>query len=422
VIKILQSILATISKLGLTLVCALMVYLVAILGLVGVAYFYTPSLVQVLKFDQPEGLVVKTLDNKQLSLYPGLGRYQKISIEDAPPVLVKAFLSLEDREYFENVGGFQVDSTAKNMTYCILQGFRGCAGGSGISQQLVKNTTFQNERTFRRKVNESLINFKLNLELSKYEILEAYMNQGYFGLGTYGVASASDLYFGFDADEKRADGKFRMNANQACILASIVQRPNFFSRGLVLEDENNLNVRLLNQRKDYCISSMNEIKIPFTNPDSVYFDDTSDNLSKFDIVNYRAVNAYDSVILRRKVLTQAGDVESRPSPEFLFDLNQRVVQKVQAETYLLEDVQFFINCNYQQILDDPDQCEAEELFVNLSEGCQRNYQNYYECLRVSNYEVLNFDVFSGDKVRLYYLVIIIYALLVLFYTYLVFRR
>ena len=68
-------------------------------------------------------------------------------------------------------------------------------GGSTITQQLAKNLFLSRERTIKRKIQEAMLAFWLEYELSKDEILEAYLNRVYLGGGTYGVDAASRLYF-----------------------------------------------------------------------------------------------------------------------------------------------------------------------------------------------------------------------------------
>ena len=69
-------------------------------------------------------------------------------------------------------------------------------GGSTITQQLAKNAFLSHERTLSRKLRELLWAIQIERRYSKDEILEAYLNEVYFGHGAYGVEAAAKLYFG----------------------------------------------------------------------------------------------------------------------------------------------------------------------------------------------------------------------------------
>ena len=71
-------------------------------------------------------------------------------------------------------------------------------GASTITQQLARSLFLSSERTFDRKVRELILAYKMELVLTKEQILELYLNQIYFGQGAYGVASAAQTYFGKD--------------------------------------------------------------------------------------------------------------------------------------------------------------------------------------------------------------------------------
>jgi penicillin-binding protein 1A len=92
-------------------------------------------------------------------------------------------------------------------------------GASTITQQLARSL-FLSERTFDRKVHE-LIHHKMELVLTKEQILELYLNQIYFGQGAYGVASAAQTYFGKDLSA--------LTIAESAFLAGLPKSPNHYS-------------------------------------------------------------------------------------------------------------------------------------------------------------------------------------------------
>ena len=94
-------------------------------------------------------------------------------------------------------------------------------GGSTLTQQYVKTVYLNPQQTLYRKVREALISLQLEKERSKDEILEAYLNQVYFGEGAYGAEAAARTYFGKTAAE--------LNRREAATLASVLSAPTSLS-------------------------------------------------------------------------------------------------------------------------------------------------------------------------------------------------
>lgn len=94
-------------------------------------------------------------------------------------------------------------------------------GGSTITQQLAKNAYLTQDRTLARKVQEVFLALQLESQYTKQEILEMYLNQIYFGQGTYGVQAAAQTYFGKDVEN--------LTLNECAMLAGIPKSPNYYS-------------------------------------------------------------------------------------------------------------------------------------------------------------------------------------------------
>lgn len=133
-----------------------------------------------------------------------------VDIDKIPQDFQDAFICLEDKRFLSHHGvdWFRVASVLRKG---------GSQGGSTLTQQLIKNLTQENKRTFVRKYRE--IEYALNLEkyYDKNEILEAYMNTIYLSHGCYGVQTASAYYFGKDVSE--------LTLAECACLAAITQYP-----------------------------------------------------------------------------------------------------------------------------------------------------------------------------------------------------
>ncbi len=119
---------------------------------------------------------------------------QYVTIDKIPKYVRNAFVAIEDKTFYENPG-IDIAGIFRAILQDIKEG-RIVAGGSTISQQLIKNLFLTPEKSFSRKFKEMLLALKLNQVYSKDKILEMYLNQIYLGHGAYGVEAASKTYFG----------------------------------------------------------------------------------------------------------------------------------------------------------------------------------------------------------------------------------
>ena len=141
-----------------------------------------------------------------------------VKIRRLPPHVAKAFLSIEDRNFY-NHWGVDPRGIARaawgNLTSSRTQ------GGSTITQQLAKFTFLTPERSLTRKLREALIAFWLEAWLTKDEILERYLSNAYFGDNRYGLRAASMHYF-YRRPEK-------LTVSQAAMLAGLMQAPSRYA-------------------------------------------------------------------------------------------------------------------------------------------------------------------------------------------------
>lgn len=145
-----------------------------------------------------------------------------VKLEDVPPLLVKALVVVEDRDFYEH-NGIALRSIARAMWANIRAGGM-VQGGSTLTQQLVKNFFLSNERTLWRKFNEAIMSLLLEWHYEKNEILEAYINEIYLGQdgkrSIHGFGLASQFYF-----EKPLK---KLSTEQIALLVAMVKGPSFY--------------------------------------------------------------------------------------------------------------------------------------------------------------------------------------------------
>lgn len=141
------------------------------------------------------------------------------SIYDMPDNLKNAFISIEDKRFYDH-GGVDWLRTAKAAFNYIFKFDKSGYGGSTITQQLIKNVTGDNSVSPKRKLEEIFRAVNIEKELSKNEILETYLNVVYMSQNCYGVGAAAELYFDKSVNE--------LSLAECASLASIVQNPSKF--------------------------------------------------------------------------------------------------------------------------------------------------------------------------------------------------
>jgi penicillin-binding protein 1A len=142
-----------------------------------------------------------------------------IPIQAVPKLVINAFLSAEDKNFYEH-GGLDFTGIAR-AAVVYLQNYgssRRPQGASTITQQVAKNFLLSNELSMSRKVKEALLALKIERTYSKDKILELYLNEIYLGLGAYGIAAASLVYFDKAVNE--------LSVPEAAYLASLPKAPN----------------------------------------------------------------------------------------------------------------------------------------------------------------------------------------------------
>lgn len=142
-----------------------------------------------------------------------------VPLKRMPEHLKHAFLAAEDSKFYAHEGldypGI-LRAFSKN-----LKARRIVQGGSTITQQVAKSFFLSPERTITRKIKEAFMASRIEKHLTKDEILHLYLNQIYFGHGSYGVQAASASYFNKDVSE--------LTVGESALLAALPKAPNRYS-------------------------------------------------------------------------------------------------------------------------------------------------------------------------------------------------
>lgn len=140
---------------------------------------------------------------------------ENVRDEDIPGDLKDAFVAVEDERFYKH-SGIDVRRILSAIEAYVTTG-RVEHGGSTITQQVVRNLTGQKEISLKRKVQEQWNAIQLEKRLTKWQILELYMNIIYMGNGYYGVQSASKGYFNKDVKQ--------LSLAESAFLAGITNNP-----------------------------------------------------------------------------------------------------------------------------------------------------------------------------------------------------
>lgn len=146
-----------------------------------------------------------------------------VRYEDLPKVLVDAALSAEDKRFFEHPGFDPI--RILGAAWADLHKSSRLEGASTITMQVARSFFFTTERSWRRKLAETLVALQLEHRFTKKEIFELYANEIYLGnrgsFSIHGFAEASLAYFGKDIHQ--------LTLNEAAFLAGIIRAPNHYS-------------------------------------------------------------------------------------------------------------------------------------------------------------------------------------------------
>src|SRR4249920_2747388 len=206
--------------LGLLFAAGTILFVVGVAASAGLLWHFSkdlPDYSQLQDYEPPVMTRVHAADGSLVAEYARERRLY-IPIQAVPKLVVSAFLSAEDKNFYEH-GGLDFTGIARaGVVYAQNFGSgRHPQGASTITQQVAKNFLLSNEVSFTRKIKEVLLALKIERTYSKDKILELYLNEIYLGLGAYGIAAASLVYFDKAVNE--------LSVPEAAYLASLPKAP-----------------------------------------------------------------------------------------------------------------------------------------------------------------------------------------------------
>jgi penicillin-binding protein 1A len=177
-----------------------------------------PGITKSASFNREFSITVKAADGTVIGRYGDM-KGRNVAKEDLPKNLIHAVLAIEDRRFYYHPGVDFIGIGRAIVTNAAKGRF--AQGGSTLTQQLAKNLFLSQERTLKRKIQEAMLALWLEHELTKDEILSAYLNRVYLGGGAYGIEAAARLYFNKDVKD--------LNLEECAVIAGLLKAPSRFA-------------------------------------------------------------------------------------------------------------------------------------------------------------------------------------------------
>ena len=199
-------------------------FIVGVAGAAGMLWHFSKDLPDYSQLRNYEPAVMTRVHAADGSLVAEYARERRlyVPIQAVPKLVTSAFISAEDKNFYEH-GGLDFGGIARaGLLYLQNLGSnKRPQGASTITQQVAKNMLLTNEVSLDRKIKEALLSMKIERTYSKEKILELYLNEIYLGLGAYGIAAASLLYFDKSVHE--------LSIAEAAYLAALPKAPNNYN-------------------------------------------------------------------------------------------------------------------------------------------------------------------------------------------------
>lgn len=202
-------------------------------------------------------------------------------IDDIAPSMRNAIVAVEDSRFHEHIG---VDPRGVIRAAVYDLRHRGAhQGASTITMQLARNLFLNPTRSLERKIREVLLSVEIEKKFTKDEILELYLNQIYFGSGAYGIASASELYFGKKPSE--------LTIAEASLLAGLPQAPSEFSPFVSERSAKMRQILVLGRMRETDAISQSEYRTALAETKSFVFDKKRSEV-EYELLKYPYFTTY----------------------------------------------------------------------------------------------------------------------------------
>ncbi len=220
-----------------------LITVLAAYSLACVFVFLEPALPSVEEMRNVEFQVPFRVYTRSGALMAQIGEQRRtpVAYEQIPEVVRQAFLAAEDDRFFHH-HGIDYAGVLRAILVNLVSGDRS-QGASTISMQAARNMFLSLDKTWRRKLQETFLTYRMESAFSKEEIFGLYLNKIFFGQRAYGVAAAASTFFGKRLDE--------LTTAEAATLAGIVPSPSTYNPIT--------NVRLATGRRAYVLRRMHEL-------------------------------------------------------------------------------------------------------------------------------------------------------------------
>jgi penicillin-binding protein 1A len=201
------------------LVIATPLALVALTAAGGAVYFGSSCDLSALRpVRQANNSLVYGANGDLIGVLPAVENRTAVAGDAISPWMPKATVAIEDRRFYEH-GGVDPEGIFRALVADVSAG-RIVEGGSTITQELVRNLYLSREQTLQRKVVEACLAIKLAHAWPRHTILNAYLNDVYYGNHAYGIQAAAETYFSVPAS--------RLTLEQAALIAGLPQAPSYY--------------------------------------------------------------------------------------------------------------------------------------------------------------------------------------------------
>jgi penicillin-binding protein 1A len=193
----------------------------SVAAVIGAYYFVLPGLPAAETIRDIPLQIPLRIFSRDGHLISEIGERRRILItyEDLPPHVVHAFVSAEDRRFFEHPG---IDYQGITRAFArLLSSGEISGGGSTLTQQLARDYFLTREQLFTRKLREAFLAYKIEQEFTKEQIMALFLNKMFFGQRAYGVAAAAQVYFNKDLKD--------INEAEAATLAGVLPAPSRYN-------------------------------------------------------------------------------------------------------------------------------------------------------------------------------------------------
>ncbi|MDO4594214.1 MAG: transglycosylase domain-containing protein [Tissierellia bacterium] len=345
-----------------------------------------------IKHEMAQNSVIVDQDGNEIDTVETSEYREAVDIDQMPDSLKNAFVAVEDERFYKHKG-FDIISLLGSVVENIKAGSI-VRGGSTLTQQLARNTYLSNDQTYERKIKEIYIALEIEQNLSKDEILEAYLNRVFLGQNSFGVQAASQTYFSKDVSE--------LTLAESAAMAGIVKSPTSYALFNTMKKSEVTDQKVLGE---FTISGEKYAAVYNGEP----FDREVYVLSKMLENGYITEKEYKEA--------KAEDVASAIKPaqrvnedfsNYFVDLMQRqVVAKLQAIYNISENAAweklYYGGLKITTTMDQTMQDRLEDVYSNFSELLNGNTQGYsnapmldlsyddYGNIINSNWDILYYD-------------------------------